>query len=126
MSGRDLQRIQVLSEVTNRRRAIASAAVVLALSARQVRRLLKAYCLGGGSVIAHKARSRPSNNRIQDGVRDYALALVREAYADFGPTLAAEKLAERHNLRLGVETLRRWVLADGIWMGRASTPMSPT
>ena len=74
MSERDLQRIQVLSEVTNRQRTIASAALVLALSGRQVHRLLKAYRLGGGRAIAHRGRGRPSNNKLADEVRDQAVA----------------------------------------------------
>ena len=118
MSERDLQRIWVLSEVTNRRRTIASAAVVLALSTRQVRRLLKAYRLGGGGAIAHKARGRPSNNKIADGVRDHAIDLMRKAYADFGPTLAAEMLAEKHELKVSRETLRRWMIEAGLWLSR--------
>ena len=104
MSERDLQRIQVLGEVTNRRRTVSSAAVVLALSTRQVRRLVKAYRLSGGGAIAHKARGRPSNNRLADAVRDQAIQLVRAAYADFGPTLAAEKLLELHGLKISRET----------------------
>jgi hypothetical protein len=118
MSARDLQRIEVLSEVTHRRRTLASAAAVLALSPRQVHRLLNAYRLGGGGAIAHKARGRPSNNRIQDGVRNQAISLVREAYADFGPTLAAEMLAERHGLTVSRETLRGWMIEAGLWLSR--------
>ena len=118
MSERDLQRIQVLSEVTNRRRTVASAAVVLALSARQVHRLLKAYRLGGGGAIAHKARGRPSNNKIAGEVRDRAVRLVRSAYADFGPTLAAEMLAHKHGLKVSRETLRGWMIETGLWLSR--------
>jgi hypothetical protein len=118
MSERDLQRIQVLSEVTNRRRTIASAALVLALSGRQVHRLLKAYRLGGGRAIAHRGRGRPSNNKLADEVRDHAVQLVRSAYADFGPTLAAEMLAERHGLEISRETLRGWMIDAGLWLPR--------
>jgi hypothetical protein len=118
MSERDLQRIQVLSEVSNCWRPIASAAVVLALSTRQVRRLLKAYRLDGGGAIVHKARGRPSNNKIADGVRDRAVGLVRSAYADFGPTLAAEMLAEKHGLKVSRETLRTWMIEAGLWLSR--------
>ena len=53
------------------------------------------------------------------------LALVREHYPDFGPTFAAEKLAARHGLRLGVETLRQWMIADGLWIDRRHKPPSP-
>src|ERR1700721_1137962 len=50
---------------------------------------------------------------------DHAIALVRERYADFGPTFAAEKLAERHDLKVSRETLRSWMRQAGIWMSRA-------
>lgn len=48
-----------------------------------------------------------------------ALALVREHYADFGPTLAAEKLAERDGVKSSRETLRKWMVADGLWLSRS-------
>jgi hypothetical protein len=118
MSERDLQRIQVLSEVMNHRRTIVSAAAVLTLSTRQVHRLLDAYRHGGAGALAHQARGRPSNNRIRDEVRVRALELVRSAYADFGPTLAAEKLAEQHGLRVSRETLRGWMIDAGLWLSR--------
>jgi hypothetical protein len=118
MSERDLQRTLVLAEVTHRRCTVASAAAVLALSTRQVHRLLDAYRHGGGAAIAHKARGRPSNNKIAARVRDQALELVRSAYADFGPTLAAEMLAERHGLKVSRETLRGWMTDAGLWLSR--------
>src|SRR5216684_4155232 len=69
--------------------------------------------------IANRRRGRPSNNRLPDVVRDHAVALVREHYADFGPTLAAEKLGERHDVRVSRETLRGWMRQAGIWLPRA-------
>ncbi|RWX21559.1 helix-turn-helix domain-containing protein, partial [Rhizobium leguminosarum] len=110
MSERDLQRIEILSKVIAGRMTMVSAAHVLDLSTRQVRRLLERINTGGAASIRHKAIGRPSNNRISDGVRDYAVTLVRERYADFGPTLAAEKLAERDGLRVSRETLRSWMV----------------
>jgi hypothetical protein len=86
MSERDLQRIEILSKVIGGRMTLVSAAHVLDLSPRQVRRLLERISTGGAASIRHKAIGRPSNNRISDGVRDYAMTLVRERYADFGPT----------------------------------------
>jgi hypothetical protein len=64
MSGRELQRIEVLSEVLSRRRSEISAAAILGLSMRQTRRLLAAYRDGGGGALIHKARGRTSNNRL--------------------------------------------------------------
>ncbi|WP_040141260.1 ISNCY family transposase [Rhizobium etli] len=118
MSERDLQRIEVLSKVIAGRMTLVSAAHVLDLSERQVRRLLDRISTDGAASIRHKAIGRPSNNRISDGVRDYAVTLVRERYADFGPTLAAEKLAERDGLRVSRETLRSWMSEAGLWLSR--------
>ena len=92
--------------------------MVLALSTRQVHRLLRRLSRGGARRSAHKARGRPSNNRIRDEVRDQALALVRTHYADFGPTLAAEMLAQRHELKVSRETLRGWMTDAGLWLSR--------
>jgi len=107
MSERDLQRIEILSKVIAGRMTMVSAAHVLDLSTRQVRRLLERIRTGGAASIRHKAIGRPSNNRIGSGVRDYVLSIVRERYWDFGPTLAAEKLAELDGLTVSRETLRR-------------------
>ncbi|TAU72450.1 ISNCY family transposase [Rhizobium ruizarguesonis] len=118
MSERDLQRIEILSKVIAGRMTMVSAAHVLDLSTRQVRRLLERINTGGAASIRHKAIGRPSNNQISDGVRDYAVTLVGERYADFGPTLAAEKLAERDGLRVSRETLRSWMVDAGLWLSR--------
>ena len=118
MSERDLRRIEVLSKVIAGRMTMVSAAHVLALSERQVRRLLDRIQTGGAASIRHKAIGRPSNNRINDGIRDYAVALVRESYADFGPTLATEKLAERDGLQVSRETVRNWMVDAGLWLSR--------
>ena len=118
LSERELQRIQVLSEVMSRARTVASASVVLALSTRQVHRLLKVYRSGGAGSLAHKGRGRPSNNRIQEDVRHRAMARVRTHYPDFGPTLVAEMLALRHELKVSRETLRGWMTEAGLWLSR--------
>jgi hypothetical protein len=118
MSERDLQRIEVLTEVLAGRRTVASAATVLDLSARQVGRLLLRYRDDGGGGLIHKSRGKPSNHRANEGVREYALELVRTQYRDFGPTLAIEALCERHGIKVGRETLRTWMLDAGLWASR--------
>ena len=118
MSGRELQRIEVLSEVLARRRSEISAAAILGLSTRQTRRLLAAYRDGGGGALIHKARGRTSNNRLIPGIREYVIELVRSRYADFGPSLAAEVLFEKDGVKVSRETLRRWMVEDGLWLSR--------
>ncbi len=109
MSGNELQRIEVFSEVVARRRTEASAAEVLGISTRQARRLIKAYREDGGATVIHKHRGKPSNNKTLDGVREYAVELVRRNYCDFGPSLAAEMLLSKHQLKISRETLRKWI-----------------
>jgi transposase len=118
MSERDLQRIEVLADVLAGRRTVAAAATVLTVSERQMYRLLAKYEGGGGSALIHKARGRESNRSLNAGIRKYAIELVSTRYADFGPTLATEILLEKHGLRVGRETLRRWMVADGLWLSR--------
>lgn len=118
MSERELNRIEVLSQVTQGRMTAVTAANVLGLSRRQVHRLLKTFQADGPAAIRHKARGRASNNRIDPAVRDFAVTLVRETYIDFGPTLAAEKLEEDHGLKISRETLRKWMQDAGIWLSR--------
>ena len=102
-------RIEVLSQVTQGRMSAVTAvtaANVLGLSRRQVHRLLKGFQSEGPAAIRHKARGRRSNNRIDPAVREFAVTLVKENYIDFGPTFAAEKLSEDHDLKVSRETLR--------------------
>ena len=84
MSERGLQRVEVLSQVVDGTMSVTMAAAVLGMSARQVQRLLRRFRTEGAAAIRHKARGRCSNNRVHDGVRAYALTLIRESYADFG------------------------------------------
>ena len=118
MSERDLNRVEILSQVVQGRMTATSAANLLALSRRQVQRLLRIFRTAGPAAIRHKARGRPSNNRIDPAVRVLAVTLVQEQYADFGPTLATEKLAEDHGLKVSRETLPKWMQDAGIWLSR--------
>lgn len=53
------------------------------------------------------------------GIREEALTIVRFQHEGFGSTLAHEKLTERHDSKLAVETLRHWMIEDGLWVPRA-------
>jgi hypothetical protein len=99
MSERDVRRVEVLTEVLSGRRTVASAAVVLAITARQVNRLLIRFREDGGGGLIHKGRGQSSNHSLSVGVCDYVLELVRTMYADFGPTLATEVLLAKHDIQ---------------------------
>jgi hypothetical protein len=118
MSAIEVERLAVIQRVQEGRLTQVKAAELLGLSSRQLRRLQVAHGRLGPSGLVSKRRGRPSNNAMASGLAEAAMALVRERYADFGPTLAAEKLAELHSLRVSRETLRKWMVAAGLWTSR--------
>src|SRR5689334_19264198 len=118
MSRKELGRLEALVDLDAGRTTAAQAARLIGVSERQVFRLLRAYRAGGAEGLVSRRRGRPGNRRYPDEVREAALAAVRERYADFGPTLAAEKLAGVHDLKLGRETVRRWMAEAGLWVPR--------
>jgi transposase len=108
MSERELNRIEVLAQVDDGRLSVQNGANMLDVTKRQMFRLLKRYRTDGAASIRHKARGKVPNNQIHKAKCDYAMALVKENYEDFGPTLAAEMLAEHHGFKVSRETLRKW------------------
>jgi hypothetical protein len=125
MSDRELTRLRVMVDLADGRLTVEAAAQLMRLGRRQVFRLRRAFAANGPAALASRKRGRPSNRKHGDIFRRTVLTLVREQYLDFGPTLAAEKLAERHGLRVGVETLRQWMMADGLWIDRRHRLPSP-
>jgi transposase-like protein len=95
-----------------------SAASLLSLSERQVRRLVKAVRGSGAGGLVHRGRGRPSNRRFPERIKARALKLYGKKYHDFGPTLAVEKLLEVDGIEVSRETLRQWLQACGLWEGR--------
>jgi hypothetical protein len=117
LSQRELDILKVLSPVLAGQRSQVEAARLLDITPRQVRRLLRKIQDDGDAALCHGLRGRPSNRQLQDGLRHRVLELYRAHFHDFGPTLAREKLAER-GLQVGLETLRRWLVAEGLWQPR--------
>ncbi len=71
-----------------------------------------------GALPLKVRRGRCPGNAIGDAVRRQALAIIRAHYIDFGPTFAHEKLTELHACHCSVETLRKWMIKDGLWLGK--------
>ena len=122
MSAKELDRLEVLGRVIERRLTQRRAASQLGLSLRQVERLYRALRNDGARGLASRKRGRPSNRKLPEAIRDHALDLVRTRYADFGPTLACEKLTEQHGVGVSRETLRRWMTEAALWLPRAQRP----
>ena len=118
MSDGEFGRFSVLSEVRSGRLRVSDACELLGLKRRQVFRLLARLKVDGASGVVSRRRGQPGNHRLAEAHRLLALSLVREHYSDFGPTLAAEMLAERHGCLVSRETLRQWMVAAGLWTAR--------
>ena len=118
MSDKELSRLEILRDLGSGTLTVSAAAELLGLERRQVQRLSKAYREDGATALISKRRGRASNRQTPSELKARALEVVRERYADFGPTLAAEKLRELHGIFIGRETLRIWMLEAGLWADR--------
>lgn len=118
MTAKDVLRSQVMAQVMEGKLGQASAAGRLGISVRQVKRLKRRLQDEGDEGLLSKKRGRPSNRRTAPDVLAKAVALIGKHYADFGPTLACEKLDELHEIKLSVETVRQAMLRSGLWKAR--------
>ena len=114
MSVKELRRVHVIRHAMEKTLTQEKAGALVGLTARHVRRLIKRVQQEGDRGVAHRGRGKPSNRRIAERLKAKVLRLYERRYADFGPTLAAEKLAERHGITINDETLRLWLQARGI------------
>ena len=115
MSKKELNRLEVMQRIQEKRLTQKEAARMLGLSVRQVKRLYRAYRQQGAAGLVSKRRGKPSNNRLDAKVEQQAIDLIHERYRDFGPTLAHEKLYEVHGLHLSDESVRKLMIVEGLW-----------
>ena len=118
LSGKERQRLEVLSKVKRGEISLAKASELLGVSYRQVLRIWQRYESKGGEGLKHGLRDRSSNRKIDTGRRARILELYVSKYGDFGPTLAVEYLRKVDDEELDEETLRRWLIAAGLWQAR--------
>jgi transposase len=118
MSHRELSRLEIIQQVERKELKQRRAAEVLGISTRQMKRLVRAYKQNGAASLVSKRRGRASNYQLAAPTIASATALLRTRYHDFGPTLAHEKLVEDHALKLSVESVRRLLIAEGLWQAR--------
>ena len=123
MTQRERDRLVALNKADKKLITQKQAAQQIGLSERQVRRLLAKLRSQGDRAVIHAARGRASNRKISAKVEKRAAAILsKPLYADFGPTLAAEYLQQRHGIHVGRETLRGWMAAAGLWKPRRRKP----
>lgn len=96
------------------------AAEKMGVSERWVRKLVKRMAKQGDAVVIHGLRGRPSNRKLAEETQRQALAILKQPeWHDFGPTFAAEQLRKRHQIQVGKETLRGWMIAAGMWKSKS-------
>jgi transposase len=120
MSRGELERVEVLARVRSEELRLLDAAVLLGLGYRQAKRLWKRYREEGAAGLKHRSAGRRSNRAYGEEFRRRVLGLVGKKYSGpvgerFGPTLAAEHLASEDRLQINAETLRGWMLGEGLW-----------
>jgi hypothetical protein len=115
MSVKERVALDAMGRVKRGELTVVAAAELMGLSVRQARRVWKRFNSDGDRGLVHKLRGRPSNRRLSEDVRQRAVKLHQARYADFGPTLACEKLAAEHGLALSPDTLTALLKARGLW-----------
>lgn len=118
MSIQELDRLKVVQAVIDGNLRPGQAADRLSLTVRQVQRLVKRYQLHGPAGLVSGKRGRRSNHQLSQGLAMQVLTVIRDRYADFGPTLACEKLLECHGIQIGTETVRKLMMEAGLWIPR--------
>jgi len=120
MSSKEMRRAGILARVKSGELKLGNAAVMMGISYRQSKRMAKRYREEGAKGLKHGSAGRESNRRKPKKFRERVLRLVGKKYSGeegerFGPTLAAEHLAGDYDVEVNAQTLRRWVLLEGLW-----------
>ncbi len=115
MSIKELSRLEVMEKLRSRSLNQSQAADILGISIRQVKRLIRAFKAEGAKGLISRKRGSKSNHQLPEEVKKRALELISEKYADFGPTLAHEKLKEVYGIKISVGSVRNLMISHDIW-----------
>ena len=115
MSQREREYLKELARVKKKEMRLSDASRVLGLSYRHTRRIYKRYVEEGDQGLVHRSRGKKSNRAYRDQFRKEVIARYKARYEGFGPTLGSEKLEEEDGLKVDHETLRRWLIREGLW-----------
>jgi transposase len=127
MSEREMRRAAVLAQVKSEAWTLVEAAERMELSYRQAKRLWKRYRNHGAAALVHGSVGRDSNRAKPKKMRTKVVRLIRQKYGGevgqrFGPTLAAEHLSSEDQIAISATTVRRWMLAEGLWSRQRKVP----
>lgn len=114
MSKKERKRHVVMDQVLQNQITLKDATSALGISYRQCKRIWKRYKENGAEGLIHKSRGRESNRKTPNEIRSKIIKRYQDRYYDFGPTLASEYLAN-DGFTINSETLRRWLIKEGLW-----------
>jgi transposase len=115
MSRKEREQLKVFEKLEAREITQLVAGQMLNMSDRNVRKKFKRYREKGDAGLIHQSRGRPSCKRWAESERAIAMDLLRTKWIGFGPTFAAEKLEEYDGIKVSSETLRKAMIAEGLW-----------
>jgi hypothetical protein len=116
MSSKERERLVVMRRVESGEMLLKEAAWQMGVSLRQAVRIKQCFLKDGAEGLVHQARGMPSHRKKPAAFKSEVLDVYRERYRDFGPTLAVEKMREHEKIAVGRETLRQWLMAEGLWV----------
>jgi transposase len=120
MSAKERDRLKLVVQVEQKQLSRRQAAELLGLSERQMGRVLQRYRAEGDAGLVHRLRGRRSNRKIGERLRGRVVKRLRTRYSGFGPTLACEQLKERDGVCVSRETVRQWMVEEGLWEPRSA------
>lgn len=121
MSVKERDQIAVFEHIKQKIITQKQACPILKISYRQVKRRYKKYLAYGADGLIHKSRGRPSNKAFGSTIKERMLALFKDQFKGFGPTFAAEKLLELYNIKISHESVRKFMIANGLWYVKKKT-----
>ena len=118
MSIKEADRLGIMRQIDKKYLTLKKASEDLCLSLRQTKRIRKRYLELGIKGLISSKRGKESNRKISIETRNEVMELVKTKYVDFGPTLLSEKLDELDGKKISSETLRKWLIAEGLWKSK--------
>lgn len=118
LTQREQAKLEIINNVLSQKITNGQAATMLGITSRQIQRIKKKVRGEGSVAVVHQLKGKQSNHHIDDAIKEKALEVIQEKYADFKPTFATEKLEENHDIIVSYQTTRRWMTKEGLWKPR--------
>ena len=115
MSKKELSQYEVIKRLLRQEINGSKAAALLHLTSRHIRRLKAKVRKCGAKALIHGNRGRPSNHQVPQKEQQQIVRFLKSRYSDFGPTFAAEKLSENHDIRRDRKTIGSMMAKEGLW-----------